>query len=79
MRDQITASVPLGGLVFDPCAGSGATGVACLEEGRSVIACELSDEYFPKMSKRIAGAQYGLFAQDVVSEAAPKLKQESLL
>lgn len=79
MRDQVTASVPLGGLVFDPCGGSGATGVACLEEGRSVIVSELSAEYFPKMSKRIAGAQYGLFAQDVVAEAAPKLRQEELL
>lgn len=36
--------------------GSGSTGVACIEEGRSFIGIELSDEYFDTAARRIREA-----------------------
>lgn len=44
MRALVRA-VRRGGLVVDPFAGSGTTGVAALAEGRSVILCERVPEY----------------------------------
>lgn len=47
---------PEGGTVIDCFMGSGSTGVACIEEGRSFIGIELSDEYFDTAARRIREA-----------------------
>lgn len=42
--------------VFDPFAGSGTTGVACIQTGRKFIGCEIDPTYFAIAQKRIAEA-----------------------
>ena len=42
--------------VLDFCMGSGTTGVACVQLGRSFIGCELDPDYFAIAQKRIAAA-----------------------
>ena len=42
-----------GDLVFDPCAGSGSTLVACRNTGRKYIGVELNKEYFDKAKERL--------------------------
>lgn len=37
--------------------GSGSTGVACVQEGRSFIGIELGDQYFDAATKRIQEAE----------------------
>ena len=41
------------GVVLDPFMGSGSTGVASLETGRSFIGCELTAHYFQVAEKRL--------------------------
>ena len=52
-----------GETVFDPFMGSGTTGVACVQLGRSFIGCEIDQRYFSIAEKRIKSAalQPGLF------------------
>mgnify|MGYP002614479647 CR=1 FL=1 len=50
---QVTAG---GDLVLDTCMGSGSTGVASVNIGRSFIGMELSDDYFDIASNRIQAA-----------------------
>lgn len=50
-----TYSVP-GAVVLDNCMGSGSTGVACANTGRSFIGFELDDHYFEIASNRLAEA-----------------------
>jgi len=45
------------GTVFDPFAGSGTTGVACVELGRKFIGCEIDERYFDIACKRIDMAE----------------------
>jgi len=40
-------------LIFDGFSGSGTTAVACIRTKRRLIGCELDNEYFDKMCKRI--------------------------
>jgi DNA modification methylase len=42
--------------VFDPFMGSGTTGVACVQLGRSFIGCEIDQRYFSIAEKRIKSA-----------------------
>lgn len=49
----VRVSCPKNGLVFDPFAGSGSTGIACLNNRRSFIGCEKDDSYFELANKRI--------------------------
>lgn len=42
-----------GAVVLDNCCGSGTTGVACIETGRSSIQFELSPEYFTIAERRL--------------------------
>ena len=44
-----------GGLVLDPCMGSGTTGIACKELERDFIGIELDKEYFDIAKNRIEG------------------------
>ena len=46
-----------GSTVFDPFAGSGTTGVACVQTGRNFIGCEIDPGYFAIAQRRIAAAQ----------------------
>lgn len=48
---------PPGGIILDPFAGSGSTGVGALMQGRSFIGVERSDDYAEVARKRIADAQ----------------------
>ena len=41
MRALIRDYTRPGDLVFDPCCGSGTTGVACIEQGRRFIGCDI--------------------------------------
>jgi DNA modification methylase len=63
MCRQILASVPEGCTVLDPFMGSGTTGVACMNTGRSFIGCEIDPGYFAIAKRRIeaAAAQLKLF------------------
>lgn len=56
MRWLVRLVTPPGGVVLDPFAGSGSTGVAALEEGFSFIGCELTDEYLPILLGRVRHA-----------------------
>ena len=42
-----------GALIFDPFMGSGSTGVAAVQAGRSFIGCEIDDKYFELAKRRI--------------------------
>lgn len=45
-----------GDTVFDPCMGSGTTGVACLNNNRNFIGIELDENYFAAAKDRINAA-----------------------
>ncbi len=46
---------PTGGIVYDPFAGSGTTGIACKNTGREFIGSETELEYCDIAKKRIQG------------------------
>lgn len=56
MRWLIRLITPPGGVILDPFAGSGSTGVAALAEGCRFIGCELADEYIPLIEGRLQHA-----------------------
>jgi DNA modification methylase len=56
-RVCILAGSPPGGLVLDPFAGSGTTGVVACEHGRSFVGCELNPAYVSMAENRIAKAR----------------------
>lgn len=58
MRDLIQI-VPRDGVVLDPFAGSGTTGVAALMEGRRFIGVEITEHYAEVAANRLRGAQTG--------------------
>ena len=51
------AKVPAGGLVVDPYAGSGSTGVAALASGRRFYGVETEAAYLPIIARRLAQAE----------------------
>lgn len=53
----LVAATPTDGLILDPFMGSGSTGVACLELGRSFIGCEMSTEYIEIAHTRLDATQ----------------------
>jgi DNA modification methylase len=60
------AKVPTDGLVADPYAGSGSTGVAALASGRSFWGCEIEERYAEVAARRLEqaehdGQQVGMF------------------
>lgn len=65
--------------ILDPFAGSGTTGVACVNMGRKFIGIEKDPDYFEIMCKRIdeAHRQADLFVEKPSARAAPV--QEPLL
>lgn len=65
------------GIVCDPYAGSGTTGVACVKRGLQFIGIERETHHFETMVKRISAATE---APDMFIEPrAPEPKQEALL
>jgi site-specific DNA-methyltransferase (adenine-specific) len=56
MRWLVRLVCPPGGTVLDPFMGSGTTGVACAQEGRSLVGIELSPEYLEIARQRIEAA-----------------------
>jgi site-specific DNA-methyltransferase (adenine-specific) len=57
MRYLCRLVTPPGGLVLDPFAGSGSTGVACIAEGFRAVLIEREAEYVEDIRRRIAWAQ----------------------
>lgn len=53
----ILSSCPPDGTVFDPFAGSGTTGIAAINAGRSFVGCELDAGYHKDAVKRLADHQ----------------------
>ena len=51
----ILASCPQGGIVLDPFAGSGTTGIAALETGRNFVGVDVSHVYCMAAEKRLDG------------------------
>ena len=56
MRWLLRLVTPLGGVIVDPFAGSGATLEAAYLEGFEAIGCELTPEYWPLIEHRIERA-----------------------
>jgi adenine-specific DNA-methyltransferase len=54
LREMVRAYCPVGGVVFDPFAGSGSSLVAALLETRLALGCELNPEYAETAQKRCA-------------------------
>jgi site-specific DNA-methyltransferase (adenine-specific) len=63
MEYLIKLITPPGGVVLDPFAGSGSTGVAAVAEGFSSILIERDTEYVEIIRRRLAHAQGALFAE----------------
>lgn len=57
LLEKLIAICQNGGIVFDPFMGSGSTGVAAVNTGRSFIGMELDPGYFETACRRIAEAQ----------------------
>lgn len=55
MRDLVKAAPP-GGVVLDPFAGGGTTGIAALAEGRRFVGVEMSPEYAAVAADRLRQA-----------------------
>lgn len=60
LLSMVVALAPLGGVVLDPFAGSGTTGVAALLAGRRFIGIERSTEYCDIAARRLAEASGGM-------------------
>jgi site-specific DNA-methyltransferase (adenine-specific) len=52
-------STPTGGIVLDPFAGSGTTGVACKKLGRDFILIEKEEEYISIIKARLSALTQG--------------------
>lgn len=63
MRWLVRLVTPPGGLVLDPFAGSGSTGVACVLEGFRFVGIDQDPEYVEIARRRIAHAAGPLFAE----------------
>ena len=76
MAYLVNTIVPPSGTVIDPFMGSGTTGVAAIQLGRSFIGIERERKYFDIAVERISRAQ----AQgQLIPHEMPKQVQESLV
>lgn len=64
MKRLVLASTNPGDLVYDPCMGSGSTGVACIETGRRFLGNELDPDYFAAANARIANVLQYTYGED---------------
>lgn len=67
VMEAVVQCAPVGGVVLDPFAGAGSTGVACLRTGRSFIGCELDPTYFEIALERLRAEERGLSIADARS------------
>lgn len=72
MRELVKIA-PAGGLILDPFAGSGTTGVAALLEGRRVILFERVPEYAEISRQRCEAAEQGIVVRRESQLALPGL------
>ena len=70
------AKVPEGGIILDPFAGSGTTGVAAIAEGRRAILIEKEPDYAAICRRRVAEAM-GLGKGSLLAALQPSLFGES--
>lgn len=56
LMEKLVASVPIGGVVFDPFMGSGSTGVAAIRRRRRFVGCEMVPGNFEIAKQRIEEA-----------------------
>lgn len=66
---ELVRIVPESGLVIDPFAGSGTTGVASVLEGRRFMGTELHQSYYEVATKRIEAAERGIVIRSDEAEA----------
>ena len=59
LMSDLLQIIPEGGLVLDPFAGSGATGVAAAQTGREFLGCELDSRFAEVAAERVAEAYGG--------------------
>ena len=52
-RELILDNSNEGGIIFDPCIGSGTTAIAAIETNRNFIGFEINEIYFEKANERI--------------------------
>jgi site-specific DNA-methyltransferase (adenine-specific) len=76
MRTLVEQFTDPGDVVLDPFMGSGTTGVACKELGRSFIGIELNPDYFAIAKTRIEAARY---RPELVFTRTKRRKEEVLL
>lgn len=71
MRRPIEASTREGEAVLDPFAGSGTTGVACIQTGRKFIGIEIEKRYCRVTARRLREAEesQALFTHDKPAES----------
>jgi adenine-specific DNA-methyltransferase len=70
LRHIIEASTRPGALVLDCFAGSGSTGIACLETGRRFIGIEMSDHWVQEGRRRIDGWRTQVRQPELIGGAA---------
>lgn len=56
MEFLVKSYCPIGGTVLDFCAGSGSTGVACVNTSRKFIGIEIDEHYYDVMNERLNDA-----------------------
>lgn len=54
LKDLIFDNTNENDLIFDPCMGSGSTGVVALENGRNFIGIELDENYYNITQSRLS-------------------------
>jgi site-specific DNA-methyltransferase (adenine-specific) len=54
LMEDLVSTIRPGGLILDPFAGSGTTGVACLRTGRRFIGCEIDRANFDVAVRRLS-------------------------
>lgn len=62
-RLLVSLSTPPGGVVLDPFAGSGTTGVAALERGRGFVGVEAHELYVREARRRLSSTTPSLFGE----------------
>lgn len=70
LEHLVAYSVPPGGLVVDPFAGSGSTLVAARESGRRSVGVEAHEEYAEAAAKRLEALAKAPVQEDLFSEVA---------
>lgn len=75
MRWLVRSFVPLGGLVLDPFAGSGSTGVAARLEGRRFVGVEIDPSYAAAANSRIAGTDPAGVQSNLLADALVEVQR----